>query len=263
MPVGLFPKPRAAGSYLDPHWAQSLSTATNGAPSMTLRRILFFLLALGVSHALAANTLPKNAVFLSKDTVDGTVVGIYIEPNRNSRQYQKLTIFELNGFDSLSYQNSLDQLREKGVRLGRIRNLLPWRQWVNLERYQGEYYAYKPCDFLVHYQWSINDTTLIDWYGEGPFACKVLWQKKLDAKTYQIRYTGELHRSAELTIRLVDPAKGVAIFRKVSNPGDTSYRLMIAADKIRSVPLMVNHCPTGKRNEFSFDDLDGKEWMER
>ncbi|QQS03520.1 MAG: hypothetical protein IPK50_14575 [Fibrobacterota bacterium] len=213
---------------------------------------------------MAANALPKNAVFLSKDTVDGKVVGVYIEPDRNSRLYQKLTIFELNGFDSLDYQYSLDQLRENGLKLERVRNLLPWRQWVNLERYQGKFHAYKPCDFLFHYQWSINDTTLIDWTGEGPFAAKVLGQKKLDAKTYQIRYTGLLDQGGtELTIHLVDPAKGIAVFRKVSSIKDTSYLLMIAADKIRSVPLIVNHCPTGKRTEFSFEDLDGKEWMEK
>ena len=231
---------------------------------MTLRRPLFFLLALCASHSWATKDLAKDTVFLSKVVVDGKIVGVFIEPNRNSRQYQKLTYFQLDDFTAPSYQNSLDQLRERGLKLEKGRNILPWRQWVSLERYQGEFHAYKPCDFLFHYQWSINDTTLIDWTGEGPFAAKVLGRKKLDAKTYQLRYIGELDdQGTELTIHLVDPAKGIAVFRKVSSVKDTSYRLMIAADKIRSVPLIVNHCPTGKRNEFSFEDMDGKEWMEK
>lgn len=241
---------------------QPLSIAMNGAPSMTLRRTLFILLALCASHSLAATAISKNAVFLSKDTVDGKVVGVYIDPDPNSRQYQKLTRFDLDEFEASGYQSSLDQLRERGLKFERIRNVLPWRQWVSLQRYQGKFYVYKPCDFFVHYQWSINDTTVIDWTGEGPYATKVLGQKKLDARTYQIRYTGEPTQSAELTIRLVDPARGIAVFRD-AGAKDTSYSLMIAADKIRSVPLIANHCPTGKRNEFSFEGVDGKQWMEK
>ena len=223
---------------------------------MPLRQTRFLPIVLGVVHSLAAKDTAKNAPLLSKDTVLGKSEGFYIEPDRNSPLYRKLTDFELDVSGASTYRNSIDQLREKGLKLERVPAVLPWRQWVTLEQYKGEFYAYKPCDFLFHYQWSINDTTVIDWTGEGPFGAGVLSQKKRNAKTYQIRYTGEPNRSAELTIHLVDKARGIAVFRDVSSTKDTTYRLMIAAPMIRSVPLIVNHCPTGKRVEYSFEEPD-------
>lgn len=225
---------------------------------MSLRRTILLQIALCVSHSLAAKGIAEKAMVLAEDTAHGTVPGVYFEPDRNSRLYRELTNFELGDFRGPAYRNSMEQLRRRGLKLKPIRNVLPWRQWVKLERYKGEFHVYKPCDFFVHYQWSINDTTLIDWTGEGAFGTMVLSQRKLDAKTFQILYTGEPKQSAELTIHLVDQARGIAVFRYVWSPKDTSYRLMIAAAKIRSVPLIVNHCPTGKRGEFSFDEPDWK-----
>lgn len=235
------------------------SAATNGAPDMSLRRtILLQIVVLCVSHSLAAKGIAENANVLSKDTAHGSVPGVYIEPDRNSPLYQELTGFQLDNFRALSYRNSMDGLRQRGLKPERSRIILPWRQWVSLERYKGGFYVYKPCDFFSHYGWSINDTTVIDWTGEGAFATMVLSQKKLDANTYQVRYTGAPNQSAELIIHLVDRARGIAIFRYPSGTKDTTYRLMIAALKIRSVPLIVNHCPTGKRGEFSFEEPDWK-----
>lgn len=225
---------------------------------MSLRRILLLLVGLCVAHSSAAKGIAENAIVLSEDTAHGKVAGVYIESDRNSRLYRELTDFGLDGFSGSAYRNSMEELRRRGLKPKRSRNVLPWRQWVNLEWYKGEFHAYKPCDFLVHYQWSITDTTLIDWTGEGAFGTMVLSQKKLGPGTFRILYTGEPNQSAELTIHLVDTTRGVAVFRHVSGIKDTTYRLMIAAPKIRSVPLIVNHCPTGKRHEFSFEEPDWK-----
>ncbi|HNY30422.1 MAG TPA: hypothetical protein PKO15_06010 [Fibrobacteria bacterium] len=206
----------------------------------------------------------SDTVFLSKQIQDGRLVGVYVDPDRGSRFYRNLTRFSMDGFDSITYGNSLDRLREQGLKLGKVKNSVPWTRWVALVEHQGGLYAYHPCDFLFHRAWSINDSTAIEWTGEGPFATKVQWQRRSGPGTFRIGYSGEAGSTAELTIRLVDRKKGIAVFQDVPpGGGDTTYSLMIAAETIRSVPLIVNRCPGGKRLEHSFDKPDPRKYLPR
>ena len=45
-----------------------------------------------------------------------------------------------------------------------------------------------------------------------------------------------------------------AIFEEIKNGADKNYYLMISADKIKSVPLIVNNCETQKQLELQFEE---------
>lgn len=233
-----------------------LGTSQSGSPF--IHRLWISLL---VCLVVNVHSTQKDTVYLSKQVRDGKLVAVFVDPSRDSRFYRSLTNFSLGSHDSMSYATSLDLLRERGLRLGRVRNLLPWKTWVPLRLHQGTLVVYKPCDFLFHSQWSVNDSTVIEWTGEGPWALKLLWQKRISPQTYRLAYTGEAGRSEELTIHIIDPKKGIAVFQSATDSSDTTYTLVIAAKTIRSVPLIVNRCPAGKELEFDFPDLDAKKFL--
>jgi hypothetical protein len=139
--------------------------------------------------------------------------------------------------------------------LTKAKPIIPWTNWVTLKQHKGQYYAYHPCDFLFHFRQSINDTTFIDWTGEGPVANKILEQKKIDSKTYEFILTGIYDQDRILIIHILDKKKGIAIFEEKRGK-DRNVYLMIADDKIKSVPIIVNHCPTQKQTELEFDAID-------
>jgi hypothetical protein len=147
----------------------------------------------------------------------------------------------------------LDYLRENNLTLIKKTPVIPQTKWVKLIQYKGTFYAYSPCDLYSHYKISINDTTFLDWTGEGPDANKIINQKKIDDKTYEFQLTGIGKKNRKLIIHIIDNKNGIAVFEETSyNLNERYYYLMIAADKIKTVPLIVNNCETYKQNELCF-----------
>jgi hypothetical protein len=66
--------------------------------------------------------------------------------------------------------------------------------------------------------------------------------------------SGIAKKNRKLIIHIIDNKKGIAVFEETSyNSNERYYYLMIAADKIKTVPLIVNNCETYKQNELCFD----------
>lgn len=49
---------------------------------------------------------------------------------------------------------------------------------------------------------------------------------------------------------------GIAVFEENTKGYPPGYYLMIAANKIRNFPIIVNYCKTNKQLEFNFDNPD-------
>jgi len=224
----------------------------------TLRTILT-ILTLGLVSQVFGQTNQKDTTFLLKETVDGELHTIFIDNNKSSKFYPDILDFKFGRFDKESYTSSLDYLKENNQPLIKKKPLIPLTTWVTLKQYKGQLYAYHPCDFLFHFRQSINDTTFIDWTGEGPVANKIVNSKKIDSKTYEFHLVGIYDKEQKLTIHIIDNKKGIAVFEQLSsNATDKRYYLMIAADKIKSVPIIVNYCPTQKQMELEFETPDYK-----
>ncbi len=224
---------------------------------MTLRNILTILI-IGTTFQLFGQSTEKDTTFIFKDTVEGEVQTIFIDNNKDSKFYDRISHFNFQYFDNESYKYSTDYLKEQKITLTKAKPIIPWTNWVTLEQYKGQYYAYHPCDFLFHFRQSVNDTTFIDWTGEGPIANKIIEQKKIDNNTYEFKLTGISDKNRKIIIHIIDHHKVIAVFEEITSESDNRYYLMIAADKIKSVPIIVNHCPTQKQTELKFDEPDFK-----
>ena len=204
---------------------------------------------------LNAQERKNDTLFLEKSTKEGSSQSVYFDTHKNSKAYNEISNFDFNEFDEQSYQSSFDYLRENNVKITKQKIILPIKKWVILHQYKNKLYAYKPCDFISHYQVSITDSVYIDYTGEGPIANKIVSQKKVNNNTYKLHLNGVFGINRILTIKLINQEKGIAIFKE-QNGNDFIEYVMIDATKIKKVPLIVNRCDVHKQQEFEFDTID-------
>jgi hypothetical protein len=216
------------------------------------KHILAFLLVVLTLPLYAQRNL-QDTVFIRKDSILGSAQSIFYSNHRDDKLYDAISRFEFGLFDDESYKISTEYFSLHRLRLKRHTPVISITRWVALEEYKGQYYAYYPCDFYTHFMASINDTTYIDWTGEGPVANVILSQEKIDDTTYMFSLSGIYDKERTLTIHIIDIKKGIAVFEETSKGSGGKHYLMIAADKIRSVPLIVNNCETQKQTELTFD----------
>ncbi len=221
-------------------------------------KALIIIISSIASLELLAQRAGSDTTFVLKENIDGEQHAIFFGGHA-SKFYDDISRFTFDRFDGQTYQGSLDYLKKKNLTLTRTNPILPWTTWVTLKQYKGNFYVYKPCDFCFHFRQSVNDSTFIDWGCEGPLANKILSQKKINKSTYRFVLAGLFDEGGEreLTIHVIDFKKGIAVFESDENKRKLYY-LMIAADKVRRVPIIIHHCPSQKQAELKFSDADVK-----
>ncbi|MBC7494933.1 MAG: hypothetical protein H7221_07990 [Flavobacterium sp.] len=200
----------------------------------------------------------QDTLFIKKQRLKGAHQSIFFEQNKTSKYYVGLTDFSFGDDYKDTYNYSLTFLKSNRIKLIHKKTILPSKKWITLKQYNNKYYAYYPCDFYTYYKCSVNDSTYIDWSGEGPIANKIIEQKKLDNKTYLLKLTGQHEKYKILIIHIIDSEKGIAIFEERRKKNVVNYYLMIMAEKINEVPLIVNNCLTEKQIELTFQQPNFK-----
>ena len=204
------------------------------------------ILILASFQTVFGQSTKSDTIYIQKDSLRGFSQSIFIETNKNSKFYDDITSFEFGEFETESYNNSLDYLKLHHIKLKKEKTILPSIKWIPLEQYKGQLYVYHPCDFNSYYKVSINDTTYIDWTGEGPIANKIVYQRKINDNIFEIKTTGIENKNRVITIRIIDKEKGIAIFG--------NRQVMIMSNKIKSVPFIVHNCEQQKEVELKFEE---------
>ena len=217
---------------------------------------LFVFFTLTISQSVFGQNSTSDTVFIRKDSLKGFSQSIFFEKNKNSIYYENITCFKFGMFDKESYDNSLNYLKKYKIKLKRQKTILPSKEWIELTYYNGKFYAYHPCDFLNHFQVSINDSTYIDWTEEGPIANKIKHQRKLNDTTFEIKVTGVNQQNRNILINIIDRTKGIAVFTESTAENFKNRYLMIMAKMIKSVPFIVNNCETQKQPELKYEEPD-------
>ncbi|RYY06433.1 MAG: hypothetical protein EOP43_06380 [Sphingobacteriaceae bacterium] len=220
---------------------------------MAIQQYVLTVILVGLTFSLFGQVKKNDTIFISKDPLLGTAQSIYFDNNKNSTSYKRINYWKFLKFDQESYKESLDFLKKRKLKLSKVTPVIPWKKWVILKQYKGKVYAYYPSDFYNHFKQSVNDTTFIDWTGEGPIANKIISQKKIDPKTYQFKLTGFYYKDRKLTIHIIDTKKRLAVFEDVTGEKEKRYYLMIESGKLNAVPLIVNNSETEKQLELQFD----------
>jgi len=183
------------------------------------------------------------------DTVQNKV---FIDPDKNSKYYDYLTDFSYN---KAYFSETIKYLKDATKRSAKSNKLttLP-KKWIPLFVYKGNYYVYCPCDGIFDYKVLITDEFVCETDAMGMNASQFNSIKKIDDKTYVNPENNYNWNEHDLTIRIVDVQKGIAIFSSKRNSDNTlHHRLMVDASKIKLFPLIKNFCPGGKEMEFDFD----------
>jgi len=215
--------------------------------------IFILIFVINSCHKVNTNNTAKNddTIFIFKDEKLGAKQSIYFDKNQNSKVYNELKKFEFHQFDKESYESSLKNIQQN---LKHEKPKINETEWIPLYSYKNKYYVYYPCDFYNYYKLSINDSTLIDWTGEGPIANQILSQKKIKKNQYDFELKG--YQKRKLIIQVIDSEKGIAIFENQYENEKPEFHLMVSANKINQFPLIINNCEMNKQNELDFDKID-------
>ena len=213
---------------------------------------LFTLLFFQITSSFSQNKL-SDTLFLQIDSIYGKAQSVYILKHPTAVHFKTKC--------DTPYVNS-DHLQEKNVTFEHHKILVPWTNWIPLVQYKNKYYTYNPCDGLFDFSISMNDSSKIDGTGEGNYLSKIISYEKTDGSTYKVK-TSTGQSTMATIIHILDKKRGIAVFEMTSpdfstESDGTIYLLMIAADKMTTVPMIVNNCTVEKAREWTFDEIDFK-----
>lgn len=201
-------------------------------------------------------TVLDDTVFLYRNGSDEFYHAIFIDYCKSSSHYDAISRFGFSESDMSNYNQSLEYLEMVGAGLEyrKIRSL-PAR-WIALYQYDGRFYAYCPSDLMFHRTVCITDTAYVEYMSDGPVANRIDDFRRIDRKTFRFRLMGKYKRNSELTVHIIDDKNKVAVFEERTTGGKKSFRLMVAADKVRNFPVIVNYCREYKQSEVTFETSD-------
>ena len=197
----------------------------------------------------------SDTVFYRRVFDEGAWHTIYREPDSLSSRYDELAFFDIEFMDRDVYDAEKAALLESQIYpQHHALEGIP-KYWVGLFRYEEQWVAYYPCNFLWHYKVIINDTEYIDWTGEGPQVNYLREARQIDDNTWEFKMKGNYRENDTILIHLIDREKGIAIFEEDGTAGKVYYP-MITSSTIHQVPLIVNDCPNVLQDEFEFGITD-------
>ena len=183
----------------------------------------------------------KDTVFLKKEKNHS----IYIDSNPYSPYYEMLTNFK-------SSEKNKNLINDKDLDLP--------KKWIKLYLYKNNYVLYAPCDWC--YNSLINFSSKNIFFEECEFSSnKVLLKNKIKKNKYLFKFENSLKKKTKLTISIVDPKRGIAIFEFENEKNGKKYELFLDCAKIKNHPVIVNDCKFNKTSEFNFDEIDFKKLL--
>jgi hypothetical protein len=226
----------------------------------TVKYITILAIILAFHLEMSGQPTAADTLFISRDTFGGSYHAVFIENNASSIYYDWITDFSFDNSDSLSYKESLKSLQgEKPVKLNKtkIPKSLP-RQWCTLNSYKNKYYLYAPSDWGNNSNLLINDTTIIEYFMEGPYAYVIDSFKIINRNTFEFSIQCSYRTTRKMTIYMIDWEKQIAVFDNHSEYDDYRYTMMVGKARARKFPIIVNYCKYEKQMEFDFGKADLK-----
>jgi hypothetical protein len=95
---------------------------------------LFFIFVVSQIETVYSQNPEKDTLFLLKDLKEGSKQSIFIDKNPKSKYYKELSNFNFN--ELISYQFSLDYLKDSNQILIKQSPIIPFLNWVPLKKYR-------------------------------------------------------------------------------------------------------------------------------
>lgn len=201
----------------------------------------------------------QNDTLLVQKNGDGQPSGfVYISGDRHSAHYEHIRDFRFSRADSQAYRHSLEykpgEAAPARIRSGqKIPAGLP-RQWCRVYMYRDAIYAYAPADTRQCKRTLLSDTTLTEFYADGPYAGVTDSLRSIGKNRWELLVFYSTKEASKLRIHIIDKKRKIAVFEHISPDGTSFYRLMAAASHIHKLPLIVQEGTA----VFRFDTPDFK-----
>ena len=229
-----------------------------------MKKLIFLLIfiCLFLKYSIGQTSATSDTNFISRNISKGIYHAVFIENNPTSKFYNWICDFSFDDSDSLSYQESLYSIFKDTLPKFSKPNIsadLP-RNWCGLETYKNNYYLYAPSDWGNNSNLFITDSTIIEYFMDGPYAYVIERFKRIDENTFEFDVRSAYSTTNKMTIYIIDKKNQVAIVDKQDN--DThEYRLLVNKTDARHYPIIVNYCKDQKMREFQFEAADYKKLL--
>lgn len=202
----------------------------------------------------------SDTTFLLRELKGSVYHAVFIEHNKNSEGRKRLTDFTVR----TEYGLSTSKQQHKATKVKKFDlGALP-REWLPLYQYRNKYYLYAPSDWGNTGRRVFTDSTLVQWYLDGPYPYLLTKFKKTKTNQFRIS-TRDPHNNQDVVIKpeeieiiMIDPRKGLAVWKYNSaGSSEVRYRLMVSKKHSSDFELVVNYCKSQKHTEYDgFEDID-------
>ena len=217
---------------------------------------LYILTLLLVLSSYKSTALQIDTTFLLKNESQS----IFIDTSKKSRGYELLTRFKLDSNFFNKYSLSIKKNNGVNNQLKKISldSSLP-KRWVKIVLYKNKFYAYSPCDYLYDYRFTITDSCFVD-YTDLLSPEQILNYGKINSSKYFFQIT-QIVGTKKVFFHIINKQKGIAIVEQIIK-GKRSFCLIIDIEKIREIPIIVNHC-IERADEYEFSEPDYKKLLKK
>lgn len=212
-----------------------------------------------------SNQKMDDTTFILREMTKTFYHAIYIEKNRQSKFYQRLTNFSFNKYDKESFEMNYNSIKEKFTnKLKKFnRSGLP-TEWVPLYRYKDKYYLYAPSDWGNAGRRIITDSTLVYWYMDGPYPMPLTSFRKVNDNKYNLTsftLQNTENGSNQLIIHIIDGKNKIAVWESPTEVKEYCYTIYVPKENAKNFDMIVNYCEEMKQMEFDFDTIDYKKLL--
>ena len=205
-------------------------------------------------------TSKSDTIFISKDPILGSKQSIFIDPNKNSHGYKRLTDFQVDEFSKENYDATLKDLLQKNKNTKALNIDEISKNWIEIHLYNNQYYVYESCDFY-NQQMAIKSNILTHWSMEGQEPHLIVSAKQSKPNIFDLKLKDNYLN--EIKIYLINKEKGLAVFEELVNGKHFDYFLMLDSSKVSNFPIIINNCTKAKQSEMRFDKIDFRKLLKK
>lgn len=217
-----------------------------------LLRLIFLTTILTFQFKSSGQAIASDTTFLLQESKKGIYHAIYIDNNKTSKYYDRISTFDFTESELNDYKSSLENLKKDNPKISANHTAIEFsKQWCSLHSFKDRFYVYAPSDYISNFKIAFSDTTYIEYFGDGPTGSFIHSFAKTDSNTFQFNLNSFGKSERIIKIHILDEMKGIAVFEENAN-----YSLMVRSDRIRMFPVIVNYCKSQKQLEFEFDKIN-------
>ena len=203
--------------------------------------------------------------FISRKFYKHSYQKVFIEKNRNSKEYKSLLEIKMDDDDGSLYVNNLAGLTHIYHNFKSFINEDFPKNWLPLNNYKNRLYIYFPSERGESGRISLTDSTLIKWSIEGPSPQAILMVKQLNKVTWKItsKYFYNGWKAKRVIVHIIDEKSKMAVWEYLGEKGINQYNLCIPFEHAKEFDMVVTSCLQNRTNEFVFGKIDYKALLKK